>query len=74
MRKTRAYICFRALLIVITITCFEHCKEKTSIPKSDSKKEKPLPALSQLKVIYHAHAQKIFIEQHCRNCGCNSRL
>src|SRR5688500_17005310 len=36
MRQTRTKFFFRALLIVITILSFEHCKqEKTALPKSD---------------------------------------
>lgn len=35
MRLTRAELCLRAILIIITITCFEHCKHETPLPKSD---------------------------------------
>src|SRR5690242_16755604 len=35
MRQTRTEFCLRALLIIITVTCFEHCKQEATLPKSD---------------------------------------
>ena len=35
MRQTRTNFCLRALLIIITITSFEHCKQEVTLPKSD---------------------------------------
>ena len=36
MRQTRTRLYLRALLIIVTITCFEHCKEKSQeLPASD---------------------------------------
>src|SRR5690242_21742183 len=36
MRQTRTNFFLRTLLIIVTITCFEHCKEKTpELPESD---------------------------------------
>ncbi|MBL7696508.1 MAG: PQQ-dependent sugar dehydrogenase [Chitinophagaceae bacterium] len=35
MRRTRTHKLLAILLVVITITCFEHCKERTDLPRSD---------------------------------------
>src|SRR5687767_14820133 len=35
MRKTRTNFYLRTILIIITITCFEHCKQEKILPKSD---------------------------------------